>query len=51
MSQLGPQNLTELKKLYESVAGQAGAGGAAADDDDDVPDLVENNFEVSSFLK
>jgi len=52
ITQLGPDNLNDLKKIYESFAqaggdkGKAGvtAGGA---DEDDVPDLVENFEEVS----
>jgi hypothetical protein len=45
--QLGPDNLADLKKIYESFAASAGKGGVAAagGDDDDVPDLVESNFE------
>jgi nascent polypeptide-associated complex subunit beta len=44
VSQLGMDNLSQLKSLAEA----AGAGGAPQlvdDDDDDVPDLVEGNFE------
>ena len=48
VSQLGMDNLSQLKSLAE----QAGAGGVAPqladDDDDDVPDLVEGNFEEVS---
>ena len=48
VSQLGMDNLSQLKNFAE----QAGAGGAASagddDDDDDVPDLVEGNFEEVS---
>jgi len=50
ITQLGPNNIEELKKLYESLsaADKAAAGlGTIAEgaDDDDVPDLVETNFE------
>ena len=48
ITQLGPDNLADLKKIYESFAASAGKGGVAAaagGDDDDVPDLVESNFE------
>jgi nascent polypeptide-associated complex subunit beta len=51
ITQLGPSNLEELKKLYESLsaADKAAAGlglnPIAEGDDDDVPDLVETNFE------
>merc|ERR1719473_2264067 len=42
LSQLGPDNLMNLKRIAE----QMGAGaGASKDDDDDVPDLVDENFE------
>ena len=48
VSQLGMDNLSQLKSLAE----QAGAGAATQlagdDDDDDVPDLVEGNFEEVS---
>jgi len=47
ITQLGPDNLADLKKIYQSFAASAGKAGAAAagGDDDDVPDLVESNFE------
>ena len=48
ITQLGPDNLADLKKIYQSFAANAGkAAGAAAgkDDEDDVPDLVDSNFE------
>ena len=51
ISQLGPDNLEDLKSIYANLAGSMpGAAGAAAggdDDDDDVPDLVDN-FEAVS---
>jgi hypothetical protein len=48
ISQLGPDNLEDLKKIYASAipTGAAPKKGAAADDDDDVPELVDQNFEV-----
>jgi len=56
ITQLGPDNLNDLKKIYQSFAqsakagglGGKGAKGAAADDEDDVPDLVDTNFEEVS---
>ena len=63
ITQLGPDNLEDLKKIYSSFAAKEGglpdlqsvmqqakaaAGGTAGgDDDDEVPDLVENFEEVS----
>lgn len=54
ITQLGPDSLSELRKIYQAFAsekaGGAGAATAAAgkkDDDDDVPDLVENFEEVA----
>jgi nascent polypeptide-associated complex subunit beta len=44
LNQLGPNNVEQLKEIYQSFAGAAGAG---ADDDDDVPELVDN-FEAVS---
>jgi len=44
INQLGPDNLENLKKLYESYAETPGGAGG---DDDDVPALVEN-FEDAS---
>jgi len=60
ITQLGPDHLADLKKIYESFAAQGGlsaaaaaaaAGGsvgAAGADEDDVPDLVENFEDVSN---
>lgn len=50
ITQLGPDNLKDLKKIYQQFASsnlgkQAKAGG---DDEDDVPDLVDTNFEEVS---
>lgn len=60
ITQLGPDNLEDLKRIYanyassaggmpdlSSVLAQAQAAGAAGADDDEVPDLVENFEEVS----
>jgi len=57
ITQLGPDNLEDLKKIYASFADgkgglnlaglQASLGGEAGGDDDEVPDLVENFEEVS----
>ncbi|XP_030556384.1 transcription factor BTF3 homolog 4 [Drosophila novamexicana] len=54
LTQLGPQDINQLKKIASeianksSAAGGAAAGAAAADaGDDDVPDLVENFEEVA----
>lgn len=54
LTQLGPQDINQLKKIASeianksSAAGGAAAGAAAADAaDDDVPDLVENFEEVA----
>ncbi len=47
ITQLGHDNLSQLKQLYQSFASGAakGAAGAGKDDEDDVPDLVDTNFE------
>ncbi|KAH8257375.1 hypothetical protein KR038_007978 [Drosophila bunnanda] len=55
LSQLGPQDINQLKKLATEIANKSAAGGEdscaaaadAGDDDDDVPDLVENFEEVA----
>ena len=46
INQLGPDNLEDLKKIYDAYRDMPGMGkkDAATGDDDDVPDLV-NNFE------
>jgi len=44
ISQLGPDNLDDLKKIYASFSQEGGTTGGG---DDDVPDLVENFEEVS----
>ncbi|XP_014216545.1 transcription factor BTF3 homolog 4 [Copidosoma floridanum] len=46
LSQLGPEGLTQLKRLASSVTGSA-ANKAALEEDDEVPDLVENFDEAS----
>ncbi|ALC40573.1 bic [Drosophila busckii] len=53
LTQLGPQDINQLKKIASeianksSAAGGAAAGAAADAGDDDVPDLVENFEEVA----
>lgn len=57
LTQLGPQDITQLKKIATefankgaaaaAAAGGAGAGAGAAAADDDVPDLVQNFEEVA----
>jgi len=52
LTQLGPQDINQLKKLATEIANKNGAGGAAGSSaadagDDDVPDLVENFEEVA----
>jgi len=51
-SQLGPDNLAQLKRMaqqYQAAGGIPGMdmdlGGEGGDDDDDVPDLVDTTFE------
>lgn len=60
LTQLGPQDITQLKKIASEFANKgaavSAAAAAAAAADDDVPDLVENFEEVaiggaSSFAK
>jgi nascent polypeptide-associated complex subunit beta len=47
VSQLGMENLSQLKSFAEQ-AGVTGTPSSADDDDDEVPDLVEGNFEEVS---
>jgi len=47
LTQLGPDALTDLKKLYETFSAAQGGAAAGAGDEDDVPDLVENFEDVS----
>nr|CAD7259384.1 unnamed protein product [Timema shepardi]CAD7572723.1 unnamed protein product [Timema californicum] len=47
LSQLGPEGLTQLKRLASSVANSAAGGKASIDEDDEVPELVENFDEAS----
>lgn len=42
--QLGPEKLTQLKKIASNFASTS---GAAQEDDDDVPELTENFDEAS----
>ncbi|GLG94231.1 hypothetical protein R5R35_006704 [Gryllus longicercus] len=46
LSQLGPEGLTQLKRLA-SVANSAAGGKASIEEDDEVPELVENFDEAS----
>lgn len=46
ISQLGPEGVTQLKRLASTVAGSA-VGKATLEEDDEVPDLVENFDEAS----
>jgi len=48
VSQLGMDNLSQLKTLAEQAGGPVGGPTIEDDDDDDVPDLVEGNFEAVS---
>lgn len=47
MSQLGAENMWNIKNLAKTLAASAGQMPAAAADDDDVPELVENFDEAS----
>ncbi|XP_063233295.1 transcription factor BTF3 homolog 4-like [Bacillus rossius redtenbacheri] len=47
LSQLGPEGLTQLKRLASSVANSAVGGKASIEEDDEVPELVENFDEAS----
>lgn len=48
ITQLGPESLNDLKKIYESFA-QGAKAASGKDDEDDVPSLVEDtNFEEVS---
>lgn len=51
ITQLGPDNLNDLKKIYQSFAQGAKGAAAGKDDEDDVPDLVDTNFEAVSENK
>lgn len=43
ISQMGPEAMTNIRKMAESYQAQAAAaGGASKATDDDVPDLVES---------
>lgn len=45
LQQLGPEKLTQLKKIASNFASTS---GAAPEDDDDVPELTENFDEAST---
>lgn len=47
LSQLGPEGLTQLKRLASTVANSATGGKANIEEDDEVPELVENFDEAS----
>ncbi|XP_034235556.1 transcription factor BTF3 homolog 4 [Thrips palmi] len=47
LSQLGPEGLTQLKRLASSVASSAGGTKMAIDEEDEVPELV-GNFDDAS---
>lgn len=51
ITQLGPDNLNDLKKIYASYQAGDNKTGGAKDDEDDVPDLVENFEEVANKAK
>ncbi|XP_060529880.1 transcription factor BTF3 homolog 4-like [Cylas formicarius] len=47
LSQLGPEGITQLKRLANSVANAGGINKIVPEDEEDVPDLVENFDEAS----
>lgn len=47
LNQLGPEGITQLKRLANSVANAGGVGKIVPEDEEDVPDLVENFDEAS----
>lgn len=47
LSQLGPEGLTQLKRLATSVASSGAGGKTTIEEDDEVPELVENFDEAS----
>lgn len=47
LSQLGPEGLTQLKRLASSVASSAGGAKLTIDEEDEVPELV-GNFDDAS---
>lgn len=47
LSQLGPEGITQLKRLANSVANAGGVNKIVPEDEEDVPDLVENFDEAS----
>merc|ERR1712217_993087 len=47
INQLGPDNLMNLKRIAEGLAGAEGAGAKPSADDEDIPDIGENFEDVS----
>lgn len=47
LSQLGPEGITQLKRLATSVASSGAGGKNTIEEDDEVPELVENFDEAS----
>ncbi|XP_066146264.1 transcription factor BTF3 homolog 4 [Euwallacea fornicatus] len=47
LSQLGPEGISQLKRLASSVANAGGVNKIVPEDEEDVPDLVENFDEAS----
>ncbi|XP_050302071.1 transcription factor BTF3 homolog 4 [Anthonomus grandis grandis] len=47
LSQLGPEGISQLKRLASSVASAQGISKIVPEDEEDVPDLVENFDEAS----
>ncbi|XP_023017792.1 bicaudal [Leptinotarsa decemlineata] len=47
LSQLGPEGITQLKRLANTVANSGSVGKIVPEDEEDVPDLVENFDEAS----
>lgn len=47
LNQLGPEGITQLKRLANSVANAGGVNKIVPEDEEDVPDLVENFDEAS----
>ncbi|KAG5874878.1 hypothetical protein JTB14_022951 [Gonioctena quinquepunctata] len=47
LNQLGPEGITQLKRLANTVANAGNVGKIVPEDEEDVPDLVENFDEAS----
>lgn len=47
LNQLGPEGISQLKRLASSVANAGGVSKIVPEDEEDVPDLVENFDEAS----